>query len=106
LARLLDKLLSNAAEHRSSDGEVRVSLQRKRHSVELGVENDGDSLPIDSQRVLDAFFTDGKNSVGAEHLGLGLFVDMAIVESHGGSIGAESLVQRNGVRFVVRLPAG
>lgn len=103
LAQLLEKLLSNAVEHAASDAEIRVELRRADDGwLELSVENDGDALPEDKERIFEAFVTSQKRP---DNLGLGLFVARSIAQNHGGRITAEDLPERRGARFVVRLPA-
>ena len=56
LAQLFDKLLNNAAEHSAPDAENRVTLRRSGGShFELSVENEGDLLPQDKERIFEAF---------------------------------------------------
>ncbi len=102
LTQLLDKLLNNAAEHSAPDAEIRVTLSRSDGThFKLSVENEGDSLPQDKERIFEAFVSSRSRP---ENLGLGLFVAQSIARNHGGSITAESLTGSEGARFVVRLP--
>ena len=102
IAQLLDKLLNNAAEHIKPDGEIRVTLRRPdEHWFELSVENEGNALPADKERIFEAFVSSRR---GPENLGIGLFVARSIARNHGGSITAEQLPGAAGARFVVRLP--
>ena len=102
LAQLFDKLLNNAAEHSAPDAEIRVTLRRSGGShFELSVENEGDLLPQDKERIFEAFVSSQSRP---ENLGLGLFVAQSIARNHRGSITAESLTGSDGARFVVRLP--
>ena len=73
IEQLLDKLLGNAVEHSGEDGEIRVELRSLGDgSVELIVENEGDPLPEDKERIFEAFVSSQKHS---ENLGLGLEPD-------------------------------
>ena len=102
LAQLLDKLLNNAAEHAARDGELHVALRRCGDQwFELSVENEGDALPKDRERIFEAFVSSRNRP---ENLGIGLFVARSIAQSHGGSIIAKDLPGASGARFVVRLP--
>lgn len=102
LAQLLDKLLNNALEHSPSDAEIRVVLRRVDDGwLELTVENEGEALPEDHERMFEAFVSSQKNM---DNLGLGLFVARSIAQNHLGNITAEDLPQGHGARFVVRLP--
>jgi two-component system OmpR family sensor kinase len=102
LAQLLDKLLANAVEHSAAESEIRVTLQRAVDGwFELSVENEGDPLPPDEDRIFEAFVT---SQGRPENLGLGLFVAQSIAKNHKGRITAEGLPNAVGARFVVRLP--
>jgi len=102
LLQLLDKLLGNALEHSPEDGEIRVELRGVSDGwVELAVENDGDTLPKDKERIFEAFVSSQKST---DNLGLGLFVAQSIAHNHGGRIRAEDLAEGGGARFLVRLP--
>ena len=102
IAQLLDKLLNNAAEHMKPGGEIRVTLRRADgHWFELCVENEGNALPEDKERIFEAFVSSRR---GPENLGIGLFVARSIARNHGGTVVAEELPGAAGARFVVRLP--
>ena len=102
LLQLLDKLLANASGHSSGDGEIRVELRGVKDGwVELTVENDGDALPQDKERMFEAFVSSQSRP---ENLGLGLYVAQTIARNHRGHITAEDLSESLGARFVVQLP--
>ena len=102
LSQLLDKLLNNAAEHSALGAEIRASLGRPdEHWVELSIENEGDPLPKDRERIFEAFVS---TRARPENLGLGLFVARSIAQNHGGTLVAEDLPRGAGARFVLRLP--
>jgi signal transduction histidine kinase len=103
LAQLLDKLLTNAVEHSAEGSEIRVTLRHADNEwFELCVENEGDALPKDRERMFEAFVSSRSRS---ENLGLGLFVAQSIARNHRGHVVAEDLPDATGARFTVRLPA-
>ena len=103
LAQLLDKLLNNAVEHSEPEAEIRVALRRSDERwLELSVENEGDALPEDSERIFEAFVSSQSRP---ENLGLGLFVAQSIARNHGGLISAQNRPSAAGARFVLRLPS-
>jgi len=104
LVQMIDKLLSNAAEHAHDTGEIRVMLRRDRSEAVLIVEDEGDPLPPNKQPLFDAFVSVGKGGPDSTNLGLGLFVTRMITESLNGRVTAESLRHGTGARFIVRLP--
>lgn len=102
ISQLIDKLLNNALEHSHSDTEIGVALRRDGDDwVEISVENEGDALFEDRERIFDAFVSTRSRP---ENLGIGLFVARSIAGNHGGSLVAEDLPHAPGARFVVRLP--
>jgi len=102
LVQLLDKLLNNAIEHAPADAQIRVLLRSDgENSIELCVENEGEPLPRDKERIFEAFVSSQRRP---ENLGLGLFVARSIALNHHGSIRAEPLLDSTGARFVVQLP--
>lgn len=102
LAQLLDKLLTNALEHSPPDVEIRVELRHMGDGwLELTVENEGEALPGDKERIFEAFVSSQKST---DNLGLGLFVARSIALNHGGDITADDLLQGCGARFLVRVP--
>jgi signal transduction histidine kinase len=103
LAQMLDKLISNAVEFRTS-GPVVLRATRGPDGASIDVSNSGPCLPPGmGPRLFDSmvsFRTPG----GGAHLGLGLFVARMIARYHGGSIEARDLADRTGVVVSVRLP--
>jgi len=103
LAQLLDKLLTNAVEHSAEGSEIRVTLRRVDDEwFELCVENEGDALPKNKERMFEAFVSSRSRS---ENLGLGLFVAQSIARNHRGHVIAEDLPGASGARLLVRLPS-
>ena len=84
---------------------MRIDVSRDDGSVELSVSDNGRGMtPQTLERVFEPFFTD-KRGARQAGTGLGLSITHRIVESHGGSIRAESDGPDRGSRFVVRFPA-
>jgi signal transduction histidine kinase len=105
-------LALNALEATPADGgAVTIDVRRDGAWVKLSVSDNGRGMsPQTLERIFEPFFTekrgqpqdDGARSHGS---GLGLSISYAIVESHGGSISAESDGPNQGSRFTVQLPA-
>jgi len=71
------------------------------HAVELSVTDTGEGIPAEKiGRIFETFYTSK-----LEGSGLGLSLSKSIIESHGGTIWAESKLDE-GATFFVRLPAG
>ena len=98
-------LLTNALEALDGDGgEVRVTVRKLNHTVELIVSDTGRGMaPQTVASVFEPFFTlphDGRRGTG-----LGLSITHAIVDSHQGSIRAHSAGVGQGSEFVVTFPS-
>ena len=99
LETALRNLLHNAGEYAAPEGWVRVTLQVSEvGEARVAVRDSGPGIPADDlPRVFDRYFTTRDGGTG-----LGLALTKAIVEAHGGHIGAAS---PGGAEFVVTLPA-
>ena len=107
IAQVIGNLLDNAVTHTPTGGNVTVSAQASANAVEVQVADTGPGIaPDDLPRVFDRFYrTDPSRSRSTGGTGLGLTIARRLVEAHGGTIEAESVVGE-GSRFVIRLPAG
>ena len=107
MAQAVGNLLDNAVTHTPEDGSVTVSVHALADAVEVQVADTGPGIPPDDlTRVFDRFYrADPSRSRSTGGTGLGLTIARRLVEAHGGSIEAESVVVQ-GSRFVIRLPDG
>jgi signal transduction histidine kinase len=107
LQQVVWNLLSNAVKFSPPGATVRLSARASEDGgVELLVEDDGAGIdPAFLPHVFDRFRqeeTSSSRRYGG--LGVGLSIARAIVEAHGGSIGAESEGRDHGSRFRVVFP--
>jgi signal transduction histidine kinase len=103
--RVLLNLLTNALRHTPADGSVAVIVEPADRNVQIAVEDTGDGLPTDRERVFDGFWkADGARSrTDGGGAGLGLAIARGLVEAHGGTIWAEPRAD-GGARVVFALP--
>lgn len=99
-------LLSNAVKFTPRGGSVQVSLTREPPNAVLRVRDTGEGI---SPELLPNVFDRYRQEEGAggkphQGLGLGLAIVRHLVESHGGTIRAESEGRGKGAEFVVTLP--
>ena len=107
IAQVVGNLLENAITHTPGGGRVTMSAHTAANAVEVAVADTGPGIaPEDLPRLLDRFYrADPSRSRSTGGTGLGLTIARRLVEAHGGSIEAESVVGQ-GSRFIIRLPAG
>jgi signal transduction histidine kinase len=101
LVQVLINLVTNSLHAMPEGGRLRLSLDRENSHVRLGVSDNGHGMPEEIRsRIFDPFFTTKDFGKGT---GLGLTVVKGIIEEHGGTITAESAVDK-GTTFWIRLP--
>jgi signal transduction histidine kinase len=107
LAQVLDNLLDNGIAHTPAGGTVTMTAraQGKGQTVEVTVADTGEGIPAEAlPRIFERFYQVDRSRRRSRGAGLGLSISKEIVQAHGGTIRAESVVGQ-GTRFVVRLPA-
>ena len=105
LAQVFTNLLDNALAHTPAGGTVTLAARPadEGRAVEVTVTDTGEGIPAEVlPRIFERFYQVDK-SRRHSGAGLGLAIAKEIVEAHGGSITAESVVGL-GSRFTVRLP--
>jgi two-component system sensor histidine kinase ResE len=116
LAQVFTNLMDNAFKHTPTGGKVTVKAETLTPSgvrrwkkawhraIEVAVSDSGKGIPPeDLSRVFERFYQVDKARKHTGSVGLGLAITREIVEAHGGSIKAESIVGL-GTRFSVVLP--
>jgi signal transduction histidine kinase len=105
IGQVLDNLLSNALRHTPEGGTIRLLAREIRDGLELVVLDSGPGItPEALPHVFDRFYrADSARGRDLGGSGLGLAIARSIVESHGGTIRAESN-SGEGALFVVSLP--
>jgi two-component system, OmpR family, sensor histidine kinase BaeS len=105
IRQILVNLLTNAHEYSPEGASIGVSARTLGAEVEIDVTDNGPGIPQDQLERIFERFTRGDagltQRVGGT--GLGLAISKSLVELHGGSIVAESVVGQ-GSTFRVRLP--
>jgi signal transduction histidine kinase len=104
LAQVLVNLLANASKFGPMGMPITLSVKSEHDSLSFVVQDSGPGLP--AGRFADLFnrFVTGDQPRGAQYgVGLGLSVVKAIVEAHGGQVGAENRAE-GGARVWFTLP--
>jgi len=91
-----NNLLANAVHHGRDGGRVRVTTRTEGTEAVLTVTDDGPGIaPEDLPHVFKRFYrADEARSRETGRSGLGLAISKAVVEAHGGTIGAASVAGR------------
>jgi signal transduction histidine kinase len=99
--QVLLNLLNNAAQAIEGYGRIQVKTWAEAEHVLISIEDSGRGMSAAVlQRIFDPFFTTKPVGQGT---GLGLSISFKIIQDHGGTIRAASVVGR-GTRFLLRLP--
>jgi two-component system sensor histidine kinase KdpD len=112
MERLFSNLFENAAKHTAAGTALTISAQLIDADgapfVRVTVDDDGPGLPAGMEARVFEKFTRGEKESAKPGIGLGLAICRAIVEAHGGAIGASNRVAGDGrvegARFWFTLP--
>jgi len=108
LAQVFANLLDNALTHTPTGGRVTLAARWAERTpvVEVMVTDTGTGIPAEAlSRLFERFYQVDQARPRGRGAGLGLAIVKEIVEAHGGTIAAESVVGL-GSKFTVCLPAG
>lgn len=105
LEEVLDNLIGNAVKYNKEGGWVKVRLLEQNQEILVEVADNGTGIPQEHlPRIFDEFYrVDGRRNAPIKGAGLGLAIVKKLVETHGGSIGAESRFGE-GTLFRISLP--
>lgn len=104
LAQVIENVLSNAVKYSPAEGRIAISAAIEGDSLRLCVEDQGPGLrPEQLEHIFDKFFRADTSETAPPGTGLGLYIARAIIEAHGGSIGASSTPGR-GTRISFTIP--
>lgn len=101
VAQLLSNLIANALTHGAEDGVVEVHARCEGDLFELSVTNTGDPIPDHALPQLFKPFTRPRKGEPQAGLGLGLYIASQIAAGHGGTLDAESTLERTRFRFAM-----
>ncbi len=92
LTQVLLNLLDNALRYTLSGGMIRISAEAEGRRARVFVSDTGSGIqPAHLKRIFDRFYrADASRTIATGGSGLGLAIVKAIIDSHGGTVGAES----------------
>jgi PAS domain S-box-containing protein len=105
IAQVIGNLVSNAFQHGSAAGAVRLATRGTADEMVIEVQNAGMPIPAeDLARLFEPFQRGTHTSAySSRSIGLGLYIAREIVAAHGGAIAVHSTADE-GTTFTVRLP--
>jgi two-component system, OmpR family, sensor histidine kinase KdpD len=103
IVQVFTNLLENAAKHTPAGTSVTISAGIDNGMVRVCIDDNGPGFSVDDPELLFAKFHRGKDESSTGGAGLGLTICRAIINVHGGTIGAEPLAG-GGARFAFTLP--
>jgi len=105
LSQIFVNLIDNALRHTAEGGRVRIEIDARDSDAVLRVRDTGEGIPYrDLPHIFERFYVvDRSRARDSGGAGLGLAIVKGIVDAHGGTISAESMVGR-GTAFTIRLP--
>jgi CheY-like chemotaxis protein/anti-sigma regulatory factor (Ser/Thr protein kinase) len=106
LQQVVWNLLMNAIKFTPKGGRVQIRLERVNSHIEIVVADTGIGINLEMLPHIFERFRQADQSSTRSHggLGLGLAIVRHLVESHGGTVEADSLGQGRGATFTVKLP--
>lgn len=105
IERVLCNLIENATKYTPPGSRIVVSAQVSGSVLEVSVRDNGPGLPVGQEEAIFEKFTRGERESATPGVGLGLAICRAIVEAHGGMIGACQSPE-GGACIVFTLPLG
>lgn len=103
IERVIANLLDNAIKYTPHGGAVTVTIAALPSELILDVRDNGPGIPPAELPAIFEKYRRRLATSGIDGSGLGLFIVKAIVEAHGGSVAADSVLGE-GTRITVRLP--
>lgn len=106
LKQAADCLLDNAVKFTPNGGTISVDLERTENQIVLKIKDTGEGISSEMLPFIFERFRQSDSSTVRKHtgLGLGLAIAKKIVESHQGTIAAESEGLEKGSIFIIKLP--
>jgi two-component system sensor histidine kinase KdpD len=103
--RVFVNLLENAAKYTPATAGVRISARAEPETMRITVADSGPGIRAGQEAAIFEKFTRGGRESAVAGVGLGLAICKAIVEAHGGTIGAANAAA-GGAAFTFTLPLG
>jgi signal transduction histidine kinase len=105
LKRAIENLVSNAVKYGRPDTPVTIGVQEADERLAISVHNEGEPIPPGEWECIFQMYRRANAAAGGakQGWGIGLPYVRAVAESHGGSIGLDSSLER-GTTFAIDIP--
>ncbi len=104
IEEVITNLVDNAVKYSPKGGQITVSARREGGFVAISVADHGIGIPSSvADHLFTRFYRSHRSSTAVGGTGIGLYISRAIVESHGGTIGVNS-VEGKGSVFTFTIP--
>lgn len=105
IERIMLNLLSNSIKYTKSNGTIKVNIKKLGDNIIISVQDTGVGIPADKLNIIFERFRQADELLTrrAEGSGIGLSLVKSLVEAHGGTIIANSILDV-GSEFVITLP--
>jgi signal transduction histidine kinase len=94
LRRVICNLCGNAINYTQTDGKVKITIKNEEKDLIFSVSDNGCGIPQEDIPNMFQRFSQGTSKKRSTGTGLGLYLSRQIVESHGGKIWLESVVNK------------
>lgn len=105
MKRVVENLISNAIKYGSPDTPITIKINEEYERLLLSVHNEGQPIPPSEQECIFQMYrrADAAKHSSKQGWGIGLPYVRAVAESHNGSIGVDSSLER-GTTFLIDIP--
>ena len=105
ITQLLDKLKDNAIDFADASSEIKFELSRDNNQAVISIFNKGSLIPDEIINSLcSGIISHRQGTIGAPHLGIGLYVASRIAKYHNGALKIFNSKRKDGVCVLVTLP--
>jgi len=105
IEQVMVNILENAAKYSAPDTKIVIAVEREKDKAVIRITDQGYGIPDeDKEKVFDMFYRVRAGDSKVAGTGLGLAICRGIIESHGGTIHAESAFLNKGTVIVITFP--
>jgi len=105
MVRVFENMLTNSIKYLNPDGIIEISIDQNENCVSVGVFDNGNGIsPDDIDYIFNNYYQARPKNLGiTRSTGIGLSFCKSVIESHGGAITVESVLNE-GTLFKIELP--